>query len=303
MARYFERDFIWEEYAASIQENSLPSILSKTDETLPSNADQWDAFYDKHDQGNIYKPRRYLAVEFHKYLTDPELSVLVEVGCGYGCSCFPLLEIFHGHYIATDCSLRALEILQTKATLLGHSITIEPWNIQESPSLNLQSYKCQLILCIFALSALLPQYHLIALQHMKSLFTIEEEGKTCYLLFRDYGLNDMTMFRHQQRIDEFTYQRQDQTYCHYFTIEYLRSLAKEVGFEVIECYYATVINRNRKTGQALYRVFVHGVFSYSSPSAITSTSESPSMLTSSSSSVAAAVPSSASSTFEDDNCT
>jgi hypothetical protein len=30
--------------------------------------------------------------------------------------------------------------------------------------------------------------------------------------------------------------------------------------EVVECEYVCVVNKNRKTGQALRRAFVHGVF-------------------------------------------
>ena len=36
--------------------------------------------------------------------------------------------------------------------------------------------------------------------------------------------------------------------------------AAEAGLETVECRYACVVNRNRKTGAELRRVFVHALF-------------------------------------------
>jgi SAM-dependent methyltransferase len=82
-----------------------------------------------------------------------------------------------------------------------------------------------------------------------------------YLLFRDYGVYDMTMFRHSKRHSEYLFERNDGTYCYYFELPYLHNLIESVGMKVVELSYATIINVNRKTKEKMYRVFVHGVFS------------------------------------------
>jgi methyltransferase-like protein 6 len=128
-----------------------------------------------------------------------------------------------------------------------------------------------IVLAIFALSAVKPEYHRQSMEHIYSLLVKENgngneskdkhenQNKSKFLLFRDYGLHDLTMYRHQYRYNEFTFGRQDGTICYYFSIEYFTRLAESVGFVVRECEYATVINHNRKTNQALYRVFLHAV--------------------------------------------
>jgi methyltransferase-like protein 6 len=64
----------------------------------------------------------------------------------------------------------------------------------------------------------------------------------------------------EQCIGRHLYRRGDGTLACFFTTHELAGLAAAVGLEVVECEYVCVINRNRKTGQELRRVFVHGVF-------------------------------------------
>lgn len=56
------------------------------------------------------------------------------------------------------------------------------------------------------------------------------------------------------------YRRGDNTLAYFYTTEELAGLAVAVGLEVVDTSYVRVVNRNRKTGQALRRAFVHGVF-------------------------------------------
>lgn len=56
------------------------------------------------------------------------------------------------------------------------------------------------------------------------------------------------------------YSRQDGTLCYVFSCEDLAMKATAAGFEVIESSYVRTKLLNRKTGQAMKRVFVHGVF-------------------------------------------
>lgn len=107
---------------------------------------------------------------------------------------------------------------------------------------------------VFALSAVHPRNHLISLLNIYEQLT---EGS--FLLFRDYGIHDMTMYRHNIRHDDKLYERSDGTLSYYFDIDYFTSLAIEANFEVIEIKYATVINKNRKTKVEMKRVFLHAV--------------------------------------------
>lgn len=63
-----------------------------------------------------------------------------------------------------------------------------------------------------------------------------------------------------QCIGRHLYRRGDGTLAYFYTTQELAGLAAAAGLEVVECDYATVVNKNRKTGQELRRAFVHGVF-------------------------------------------
>lgn len=54
--------------------------------------------------------------------------------------------------------------------------------------------------------------------------------------------------------------RGEGTIARFFTVESTRELFEAAGFTTVELRYCTVFNHNRKTGQKLKRVFVHGVF-------------------------------------------
>jgi len=70
------------------------------------------------------------------------------------------------------------------------------------------------------------------------------------------------MFRHGAPLQAQgqCYRRKDGTLSFYFDVNYLRELVVSIGLEVIELEYATVLLKNRRTGQSMHRVFIHGVF-------------------------------------------
>lgn len=82
------------------------------------------------------------------------------------------------------------------------------------------------------------------------------------LLFRDYGLYDMTMLRFTpaQKISDFSYIRGDGTFSYYFSLNFLRELFKTAGFVEIESRFCCVQLVNRRKGQKMRRVWVHGKF-------------------------------------------
>eukprot|EP00252_Welwitschia_mirabilis_P016293 TRINITY_DN35955_c0_g1_i1.p1 TRINITY_DN35955_c0_g1~~TRINITY_DN35955_c0_g1_i1.p1 ORF type:complete len:144 (+),score=20.80 TRINITY_DN35955_c0_g1_i1:31-432(+) len=82
------------------------------------------------------------------------------------------------------------------------------------------------------------------------------------LLFRDYGLYDMTMLRFpaSQKVGECQYIRKDGTYSYYFTPNSLRDLFTRAGFVEVESRFCCVQLLNRKKGNKMQRVWVHAKF-------------------------------------------
>ena len=118
-----------------------------------------------------------------------------------------------------------------------------------------------IVLMVFVLSAVTPSRVERFLQQIYQ--TTKPGGKVC---FRDYGLYDMPMLRFDSTAecksdgDDPVFVRGEGTIARFFSIESTRDLFETAGFMTEELRYCTVFNNNRKTGQKLKRVFVHGVF-------------------------------------------
>lgn len=112
-------------------------------------------------------------------------------------------------------------------------------------------------LLVFTLSAVPPERmaNVLRLAHA----SLQKGG---LLLFRDYALYDLPQLRFAPgaRLGKNLYRREDGTLAYFFSTADMQQRACAAGFEVLECKYACVINTNRRTGEALQRVFVHGVF-------------------------------------------
>lgn len=284
MAEYHSNDFNLLQWISEANKISLPNIIdySNDKDTLNDKTSKdWNEFYNNHKSGNFFKPRRYLALEFSKYLSSQNVKNVIEVGCGYGCSMFPLLEKFEFKYIATDFSKEALQILSANPKFDLSRCLITVWDIAEPAPELLFDYSVQAILCVFALSAVHPDFHVLCLKNMRALLlnrnikqksneidSISLESEPCddvkcnqnVILFRDYGIHDMTMYRHNTRYSETLYRRADGTLSYYFDLPYLRDIAALAGLSILELEYATVRVSNRKTENVMHRVFVHAVF-------------------------------------------
>ena len=121
-----------------------------------------------------------------------------------------------------------------------------------------------IVVMVFVLSAVTPPRVDRFLEQVYQ--TTSPGGLVC---FRDYGLYDMPMLRFDDNAnvtcstemsDDQVFVRGEGTIARFFSIETTKRLFGLAGFETIECRYCTVFNNNRKTGQQLKRVFVHGVF-------------------------------------------
>jgi SAM-dependent methyltransferase len=188
----------------------------------------------------------------------------MEIGCGYGCSIFPLLQGLSRDvmFIATDFSEQALLIFQqnplfdnTRISVSTYDSTIDPQQYD-----NLASLQVDIVLCVFVISAIEPHLHQQCFVNIHSL--MKDGG---YLLFRDYAEYDMTMFRHPQRLGEKLFRRNDGTLVYYFNESDIQLLAAATGFEVIELFYATVAVSNRKSKVTMKRVFLHAVLKKKTP--------------------------------------
>jgi len=83
------------------------------------------------------------------------------------------------------------------------------------------------------------------------------------LLFRDYGLYDMTMLRFlpDQRVGFREYMRSDGTLSYFFTLDTVRELFHAAGLIELELEYCCVRSVNRKKNwKKMQRVWVHGKF-------------------------------------------
>lgn len=82
------------------------------------------------------------------------------------------------------------------------------------------------------------------------------------LLFRDYGLYDMTMLRFapRQRISPCLYLRDDGTLSYFFSLEMVRALLSNEGFVEQELEYCCVQLMNRRKQVPMKRVWVHAKF-------------------------------------------
>jgi methyltransferase-like protein 6 len=231
-------------------------LLSDNDAGL---AGDWSRFYVA--SNTPYRDRRYLLEEFKSYLLLEErrTCVILEAGCGHGSSCFPLMDNmmsfgFVLEYIATDFCPFVLNVFRARIppSMLPH-ITATCWDVTEEKT-ELES-SCDIFLSVFCLSAVHPSDHRRTFANI--LKTIKPGG---HLLFRDYAMHDMTMYRHATSLGPGLFQRADKTLAYYFSLEYLTELALSAGFQVCDAAIATVQVTNRKNEVSMRRCFVHAVF-------------------------------------------
>ncbi|QHO38254.1 Methyltransferase-like protein [Arachis hypogaea] len=110
---------------------------------------------------------------------------------------------------------------------------------------------------IFTLSAIplerMPRF-------IKECFDVLNPGGM--VLFRDYGLYDMTMLRFEEdkRVGFREYMRLDGTRSYFFCLDTVRDLFVGSGFTELELDYCCVKSVNRQKGKCMRRIWVHGKF-------------------------------------------
>ncbi|KAE9619062.1 putative tRNA(Thr) (cytosine(32)-N(3))-methyltransferase [Lupinus albus] len=297
-AEYFNKDFDWEELRAEVESNPsfhyhfLPfqSSFSQS-HSSETDVDAWKQFHTRHSSGKFFKERRYLLKEFPELLHCGPNSKLLEIGCGNGSTVLPILRA--NKYVviyACDCSNETLErakeiISATKVVSYIHRIHTFCCDLSTDVFPNWLAYNpCQdvradkglhftnsyssedcdtcvggvdFVTLIFTLSA-------VPLERMprsiKECFTVLKPGGM--VLFRDYGLYDMTMLRFepQKRVGFREYMRSDGTRSYFFCLDTVRNLFVGAGFTELELDYCCVKSVNRRKGKSMRRVWVHGKF-------------------------------------------
>ena len=217
----------------------------------------WHNFY-KRNADNFYKDRHYLHEEFPELL---ECSTLLEVGCGVGNAVVPLFELNPKLSVyAVDFARSAIEILH------NHPIHEKfPGQLKASvcdvvnEDLPTQDGECDLVLCLFVLSAMAPENMPRALG--KFYKTLRRGGK---ILVRDYGQYDQAQLRFKKgsKLSENFYVRQDSTCSYFFSLPFLDSLLVNAGFHQVKerCENICKVQENRAQQQSRRRVWVQAVY-------------------------------------------
>ncbi|XP_015644557.1 uncharacterized protein [Oryza sativa Japonica Group] len=272
---YHCHDFEWEDLRAEVEANPAFSYhLSPFPTTVgtpetpppPPPSEAWTSFHRRHTCGKFFKERRYLLKEFPELLNSKDSAKVLEVGCGNGSTVVPILRSSPSTTVyACDCSKETLEkaneiVCSTKGVevkdrfhpflLDASKETFPDWlfckscrspcssncnMIEEYPAFLRDNPCCvdgvDFITMIFTLSAIPFDNMLATLERCVSV--LKPGG---LVLFRDYGLYDMTMLRFlpHQRVGFREYMRSDGTLSYFFTLDTVRELFHASG--LLEIY-------------------------------------------------------------------
>lgn len=277
----------------------LDPAASTTSPPQPS-SEAWRSFHRRHASGKFFKERRYLLKEFPELCSSKDHAKVLEVGCGNGSTAVSILRSSERITVfACDCSKDTLEkaneiISNTKG--INIKDRFHPFLMDVSKETFpdwLFCKACQTSLGKAAASLLDPSHHGIrehpvflgdnrccagGMDFITMIFTLSAIPfdimpttiEQCVsvlkpgglLLFRDYGLYDMTMLRFlpHQRVGFREYMRSDGTFSYFFSLDTVRELFHAAGLVELELEYCCVKSVNRKNGKTMRRVWVHGKF-------------------------------------------
>ena len=246
MVEYYDNDFSFEEHQIEMEQKlqSLPSSAetAEIDTTIDDDdrvklkpetqAQCWDGFHTSHSTGKFFKPRRDIMKCFPCILehcatedstqTERPKRLILEVGCGSGSSCLPILKNCTESTIilACDCSAKAVDVCKsvvqssTDSKNFGAFVSDPSLECDESDTSFAQDVKtahmklltdetiitnnddvglADIVLMVFVLSAVPPKR---VPRFMKQIYdAVKCGGKVC---FRDYALYDMPMMRFKE---------------------------------------------------------------------------------------------------------
>ena len=220
----------------------------------------WDLFY-KRNETRFFKDRHWTTREFKELAEDNQSKVLFEIGCGVGNFLFPLLEEQDDKLFiyAADISPKAIELVQKNPKYDQEKICAFTCDISLPRCLDekIEDNKVDIASMIFVLSAIRPILFKTVLQNIHKV--LKQNG---LLIFRDYAINDMAMFRFKQgtKINDRHYLRQDGTTTYFFTLEEMKILVESVGFVVEKNELIERRTVNKKENVDVPRIFLQGKY-------------------------------------------
>ncbi|XP_039792320.1 methyltransferase-like protein isoform X5 [Panicum virgatum] len=287
-AEYHSHDFEWEDLRAEVESDPafsyhlspFPGPAASTASPPQPSSEAWRSFHRRHASGKFFKERRYLLKEFPELPNSKDCAKILEVGCGNGSTAVSILRSNESITVfVCDCSKDTLEkaneiISNTKGVdikdrfhpfLMDVSKEFFPdWlfcNACKSSHDSCHEMRKQLPdflrenqCCVGGMDFITMIFTLSAIPFAIMPSTIEQCVSVLkpggLLLFRDYGLYDMTMLRFlpHQRVGFWEYMRSDGTLSYFFTLD------------TLELEYCCVRSVNRKNGKKMQRVWVHGKF-------------------------------------------
>ena len=225
----------------------------------------WDLFY-KRNETKFFKDRHWTTREFQE-LTESctgqvARKVLLEVGCGVGNFIYPLLEedTTNMFFIyACDLSPRAVEFVKQNPKFDPNSVNAFQCDITTPECFHehVKEGSVDIASLIFVLSALEPEKMERAVENVAR--TLKPGG---LLIFRDYAINDMAMFRFKSgtKISDRMYLRQDGTTSYFFTLKEISDMVQKSGLVVEINNYVERRTVNKKEGLDVPRIFVQGKY-------------------------------------------
>lgn len=197
----------------SILKNQDTRVISEFKaQLLEKNAKKfWDLFY-KRNGDRFFKDRHWTIREFKELISSTaDRKTLLEVGCGAGNFIYPLLlEDTSSFFIyACDFSPRAVELVKSHQLYDEKRVKAFVADITTENALSeIASSSVDVITLIFVLSAIHPKHYDTVLRTLHDV--LKPDG---VILFRDYGVYDMTQLRFKpgHKISENFYMRQDGT--------------------------------------------------------------------------------------------
>eukprot|EP00761_Pharyngomonas_kirbyi_P010599 gb/GECH01010619.1/.p1 GENE.gb/GECH01010619.1/~~gb/GECH01010619.1/.p1 ORF type:complete len:319 (+),score=95.69 gb/GECH01010619.1/:1-957(+) len=239
----------------------------------------WEKHFNQH-KSQFYPVKNYIFECFPELKSQPkeEKKVVAELGCGHGSTLFPMVRKNpHWHFIGVDFSETAISLLLQHEISQEHNVQGIVCDLSQSSEIpNLPPESVDIVLMVFMLSAVPPDHRME--QVIRNAARVLKPGGQ--LLFRDFGLYDMSQMRIKNgrqlsSQQPYYYVRGDGTTAYFFSKERTRELfcgdhvidngksesaSKSISLAEEEIEYHRNRLVNRKTGLEMYRVFIHGKF-------------------------------------------